>query len=229
MSSQTIQDLLQKFTIFKDLTSAEMSPIIELAQSRTYKKGTHIFFQDDPLTNVYFIDQGAVKIYKNDLHGKEQIVNILNPGQMFPHQGFFRQDNCPANAEVAADAKLIYIPIHLFEKFLYNNPGTSVKLFKVLGDLIVDLQKRLEEQILHNTFDQIVMLLLRLLNTHGSKLDQESITLHTHFTNQELANMIGSSRETVGRTLSQLKKLEIVTTNAKGDLVVNKKRLEELV
>lgn len=228
MNPQSIQDLLQKFTLFKDLTNEEMSSIVELAKSRRYKKGTHIFMQGDPLTNVYFIDQGAVKIYKTDIHGKEQIVNVLSPGQMFPHQGFFRQDNCPANVEVAEDAKLIYIPIHLFEIFLYNNPGTSVKLFKVLGDLIVDLQKRLEEQILHNTYEQIIMLLLRLLDTHGTKIDEDSFILSTHFTNQELANMIGSSRETVSRTISQLKKLKVVTTNDKGDLVFNKKGLEEL-
>ncbi|MRH43368.1 cyclic nucleotide-binding domain-containing protein [Aquibacillus halophilus] len=227
MNSQSVKELLQKFTIFKDLTNDEMLPIVELAKSRRYRKGTHIFMQGDPLTNVYFIDEGAVKIYKTDFHGKEQIVNVLKPGQMFPHQGFFRQDNCPAHAEVAEDAILIYIPISSFENFLYNNPGISVKLFKVLGDLIVDLQKRLEEQILHNTYEQIIMLLLRLLDNHGTELNSNSYKLDTNFTNQELANMIGSSRETVSRTISQLKKKNLITVNAKGDFIVNKDGLEE--
>ena len=48
--------------------------------------------QGDPLTNVYFIHRGKIKIYKTDIHGKEQIVNVLQSGDMFPHQGFFRKD-----------------------------------------------------------------------------------------------------------------------------------------
>ncbi|WP_226037670.1 Crp/Fnr family transcriptional regulator [Aquibacillus saliphilus] len=227
MNAQSVKQLLQKFTIFKDLTSDEMTPIVELAKSRRYKKGTHVFMQGDPLTNVYFIDEGAVKIYKTDFHGKEQIVNVLKPGQMFPHQGFFRQDDCPAHAEIAEDATLIYIPISSFENFLFNNPGISVKLFKVLGDLIVDLQKRLEEQILHNTYEQIIMLILRLLDNHGTELENNLFKLNTSFTNQELANMIGSSRETVSRTLSQLKKQKLITINDKGSLILDKYGLED--
>lgn len=122
MNTQSIQELLQRFPMFKDLTDFEMEPIINLAKNRIYRSGTHIFMQGDPLTNVYFIHKGLVKIYKTDIHGKEQIVNMLQPGDMFPHQGFFRQDDYPAHAEVTEDAVLIYIPIHSFENFLITHP-----------------------------------------------------------------------------------------------------------
>ncbi|WP_138416469.1 Crp/Fnr family transcriptional regulator [Aquibacillus sediminis] len=227
MHSLSIQGLLQKVPLFKDLTDEEMKPIIELAQTRAYRKGTHIFMQGDPLTNVYFIHEGTIKIYKTDIHGKEQIVNILQPGQMFPHQGFFRQDDYPAHAEVSQDAVLIYIPIQKFETFLINHPEISVKLFRVLGDLIVDLQKRLGEQILHNTYEQIVMLLLRLTDSHGIETDDGKYKLKTNFTNRELANMIGSSRETISRTLTQLKKQNLITTQQSGDILIDKDALED--
>ena len=227
MNTKSIKELLKRVPLFKDLTDDEMAPIVELAQLRNYRKGSHIFMQGDPLTNVYFIHQGKVKIYKTDIHGKEQIVNILQPGQMFPHQGFFRQDNCPAHAEVVDEVALIYIPIHMFEKFLYNNPAISVKLFKVLGDLIVDLQKRLEEQILHNTYEQIIMLLLRLTDTYGSEIEPGVYKLNTVFTNRELANMIGSSRETISRTLTQLKKQKLIKNSPTGDILLNKEALED--
>src|SRR5699024_5041432 len=108
-------------------------------------------------TNVYFIQAGKVKIYKTDIQGKEQIFNVLQQGDMFPHQGFFRQDNYPAHAEALDDITLIYIPIESFENFLITHPEICVKLFRVLGDIIVDLQNRLEQQILHNTYEQIIM------------------------------------------------------------------------
>lgn len=226
MNSQSIKELLQKFHLFKDLTDYEMEPIVELAKSRTYRHGTHIFMQGDPLTNVYFINQGKVKIYKTDFHGKEQIVNVLQPDDMFPHQGFFRQDNYPAHAEVLEDAILIYIPIHSFENFLITHPEICVKLFRVLGDRIVDLQNRLEEKILHNTYEQIIMLLLRLSRHYGKEVKDNQTRIETHFTNRELANMIGSSRETVSRTLTQLRKGKLLSTDKTGYFILDPEALE---
>ncbi|HLQ71134.1 MAG TPA: Crp/Fnr family transcriptional regulator [Bacillota bacterium] len=227
MNLKTVQELLQTFPIFKDLTDYEMEPIIDLAKSRLYKRGTHIFMQGDPLTNVYFIYSGQIKIYKTDFHGKEQIINILQPRDMFPHQGFFRKDDYPAHAEVAEDATLVYIPIHLFEDVLITHPEICIKLFRVLGDIIVELQARLEEKILHNTYEQIIMLLLRLGNKHGKELENNNIQLQTQFTNRELANMIGSSRETVSRTLTQLRKQGIITMDMKGFMVFDVDGLED--
>lgn len=227
VNTQSVQELLQTFPIFKDLTDYEMEPIIDLTRSRLYRRGTHIFMQGDPLTNVYFIHSGQIKIYKTDMHGKEQIINVLQPGDMFPHQGFFRKDDYPAHAEVAEDAVLLYIPIQQFENVLITHPEICIKLFRVLGDMIVDLQGRLEEKILHNTYEQIIMLILRLGNKHGIETDERHIRFQTQFTNRELANMIGSSRETVSRTLTQLKKQQLITTDRQGFMVFDIDGLED--
>lgn len=227
MNPSSIQELLQRFPLFKNLTDYEMEPILEIARNRLYRQGTHLFMQGDPLTNVYFILNGKVKIYRTDMQGKEQIINVLGSGQMFPHQGFFRNDNYPAHAEILEEAVLVYIPIHLFEEFLITNPEVSVKVFRVLGDMIVDLHNRLEEQILHNTYEQIILLLLRLTKTHGKEIGSDQIKLTTQFTNKDLANMIGSSRETVSRTLTQLKKNQLIQNDKTGNLVLNKEALQE--
>ncbi|GAA0433136.1 Crp/Fnr family transcriptional regulator [Lentibacillus halophilus] len=227
MNNDTIKNLLQRFPLFKDLTEYEIEPIVDIAQHDMYRRGTYIFMQGDLLTNVYFIHQGKVKIYKTDVHGNEQIVNVLQAGDMFPHQGFFRQDDCPAHAEVLDDAILIHIPIPSFENALITHPEISIKLFRVLGDIIVDLQGRLEEKILHNTYEQIIMLLLRLSKGYGKEINEGQMKLTTQFTNRELANMIGSSRETVSRTITQLKKKNLLSTDNKGAIVLNVDTLED--
>lgn len=119
------------------------------------------------------------------------------------------------------------LPIHLFEHFLISNPEVSVKVFRVLGDIIVDLQNRLEEQILHNTYEQIILLLIRLTKSHGKELQDDQFKITTQFTNKDLANMIGSSRETVSRTLTQLKKNNLIQTDKGGNILVNRDKLEE--
>ncbi len=226
MRRNSVKDLLQQFPLFKHLTDEEMEPVLEIARNRVYRKGTHLFMQGDPLTNVYFIMHGKIKIYRTDLQGKEQIVNVLGENEMFPHQGFFRNDDYPAHAEVLDEATLIYIPIHQFEQFLISNPEVSVKVFRVLGDIIVDLQNRLEEQILYNTYEQIILLLLRLTKSHGKEIADGSFQITTPFTNRDLANMIGSSRETVSRTLTQLKKNNLIETKS-GKIIVDRAKLEE--
>lgn len=227
MNAQSISNLLQNSKIFKSLTAYEMDRLLDIAKQRVYSRDSHIFMQGDPLINVYFIHSGKVKIYKTDLDGNEQIVNILQNGDMFPHQGFFRQDDYPAHAEAIEDVDLVYIPIQSFERFILNHPEICVKLFRILGDIIVDLHNRLEEQILHNTYEQIIMLLLRLAKNHGTYMTGKKVQITTQFTNRELANMIGSSRETVNRTLTQLRKKGFIQTNQAGFLLLSTDALKD--
>src|SRR5690625_5696922 len=112
MNTATIKKLLRNFPIFKDLSEYELDPIVDLAKHRVDPNGTHIFMQGDPLTNVYFIHDGQVKIYRTDMHGKEQMVNVLRPGEMFPHQGFFRQEDYPAHAAASGGTAYISLRAH---------------------------------------------------------------------------------------------------------------------
>ncbi|HLS60993.1 MAG TPA: Crp/Fnr family transcriptional regulator [Virgibacillus sp.] len=227
MNSNSIQSFLQGFPLFKNLSDFEIEPIIDIAMRKVYQDGTHIFMQGDELTNVYFIQEGLVKIYKTDINGKEQIVNILQSGDMFPHQGFFRQDNYPAHAEAINEIVLFYIPIKAFEDLLIMHPEISIKIFRVLGDIIVDLQNRLGEKMFHSTYEQIIMLLLRLAKSHGEVMAENKIRITTQFTNREFANMIGSSRETVSRTLTLLRKQASMDTDPNGYLILYLDKLDE--
>lgn len=227
MQREKVKQLLQRFPLFENLTDFEIDPILDIAKNRAYRHGTHIFMQGDPITNVYFIYEGKVKIYRTDMEGREQIVNVLKTGDMFPHQGFFRDDGYPAHAEVVEDSVLIYIPIQLFEEILITNPKLSIKIIRILGNLLVDLQNRLEEKMLYNTYEQIILLLLRLSKSHGKEINPDEVIITTQFTNKDLANMIGSSRETVSRTLSQLRKIDVMTTNSSGNIVIHVEKLRD--
>ncbi|WML47745.1 Crp/Fnr family transcriptional regulator [Neobacillus sp. PS3-34] len=226
MKTEEIMKRLAAVPIFKELTEGELTPFVKIAQTRIYKQKMYVFMQDDRLDRVFFIHSGRVKIYKTDFSGKEQIVSVLEPGEMFPHAGFFRQGSYPAHAEILEDAVLIVIPIDQFEEILITYPELCIKLFKVLGEKIVDLQKRLEEQILHNTYEQIILLLIRLCKSNAEQTGTQ-FKLTAHFTNRELANMIGTSRETVSRTINHLKKKEYVSQDEAGFYLIDKEALKQ--
>lgn len=221
-----VKKRLKAVPLFRELEEEELNHIVEIAQTRLFKQKLYVFMQEDPLDRVFFIHSGKVKIFKTDSSGREQIVSVLEAGEMFPHAGFFRKGCYPAHAEVLEEAQLIVIPIEQFEKILLSNPMLCIKIFNVLGEKIVDLQNRLEEQILHTTYEQIIMLLLRLCKTNGEK-HGEHYKITTQFTNRELANMIGTSRETVNRTISQLKKKEFLLTDKDGYYLINRESLKQ--
>ena len=230
MDKNEIKRVLAKFSLFRDLDDHELDKIVDISISREWMKNSHIFMQGEPLENVYFINEGKVKIYKSDANGREQIVAILKKGEMFPHVGFFRKGGYPGYSEVLQKASLVVVPISQFEKVLVDNPHLSIKVFKVLGEKIVDLQERLEAQILNNTYEQIIKLLIRLGELHGEKREDGTVLLKADFTNKDLANMIGTTRETVSRTLTKMKKEELLSTDSDGNMLLNPDLLmDELV
>jgi CRP-like cAMP-binding protein len=225
MKQEDIVKRLSVVPIFKELSEDELEPIVKIAQTRFYKHKMYVFMQEDPLDRVFFIHSGKIKICRSDQSGKEQLLSVLEPGEMFPHAGFFRRDNFPAHAEVMEDANLIIIPIDKFEQILISYPELCIKLFKVLGEKIVDLQGRLEAQVLHNTFEQIILLLIRLCKSNG-KLIGNRYRLTTQFNNRELANMIGTSRETVSRTINHVKKKNYVVLDEDGHYLIDQEALQ---
>lgn len=227
MKIEEIKSVLADFTLFRELNDFELTKITDIAIVREWKKHSHVFLQGDPLENVYFIYNGKIKIYKSDINGKEQIVAIAKKGEMFPHVGFFRKGDYPAYAEVLESSTLIAIPISKFETVLIENPELCIKVFKVLGEKIVDLQNRLEEQILNNTYEQIIKLLIRLAQKHGKEQEDGTILLKSEFTNKDLANMIGTTRETISRTLTKMKKDELIEVDDEGNMIVDVEILME--
>ncbi|PEA52950.1 Crp/Fnr family transcriptional regulator [Bacillus pseudomycoides] len=225
MKAKMIKKHLQEVPLFKELSEEELQPIVDISQLRTYKTKSFVFMQGDALDRVFFIHSGKVKIQKTDATGKEQIVSVLQAGEMFPHAGFFQKGTFPAHAEILETAQLIVTPIADFEKILIQHPELCIKMFKVLGEKIVDLQNRLEEQILHDTYEQIIMLLLRLCKSNGVEM-KGTYTLTTQFTNRELANMIGTSRETISRTINQLKRKELISVDENGCFIIIPNKLK---
>src|SRR5690625_6088985 len=161
--------LLKEFNIFKGLNDYEVKPIIDHLNIEHHPQQTILFLQNEPISKVFFLISGQVKVFRTNFDGKEQIINILQKKDMFPHQGFFRQSQYPANAEVIEDAELLTMSIKDFEQFILLYPSISEKVYRMLVELISDLQNRLEAKILFTAHEQIIMQLMRLTKIQDRK------------------------------------------------------------
>jgi CRP/FNR family cyclic AMP-dependent transcriptional regulator len=226
MKQGETETLLQKIDLFRDLSAEELAKIGQLLIRRVFRDKDLVFLQAQPLEHVYFIAEGKVKICRTDEHGREQVVNLLQTGDFFPHAGFFQPEAVyPADAVLMEDGVLLALPNARFGALLQSHPALCMKLLAVLEGKYMELQGRLKEMVLHDTFGRIVKQLLRLARMYGQP-DGDRVRLTIPLTNQELANMIGTSRETVNRTLSQLRRSGAVEVGQDHHLLIRVDVLE---
>lgn len=205
MNPDPMTSFLRQVPLFQGLNESELERIEEIAVSRYFPRRTTVFSEGSEKEAVYFIQDGLVKTYKTDENGHEQIVSILKPGEMFPHTGFFNQNPYPATAEAIVDAKLLAVPVRQFERLMMNVPSIAIKMMRVMGDKIRELQEKLQVLSGQDVRHRAMSFLLQLAEQHGH-LSGNKMTINLPMTHQEFANSIGTSRETISRLLNQMSK-----------------------
>ncbi len=215
-------DSLQQFSMFQNLNDDELRKLKSITFNRHYSKRSNVFVQGQAREGIYFIKRGVIKIYKVNEDGAEQVIFYLHEGDLFPHAGFFENTPYPATAEVAEEAELIFIPTGDFEQLLLAHPSIAIAVMKNMSQKIEHLQRKVQEFIAMDVNRRIISILVRLVEEHGQRTDcenKETIHLKLPITHQDIANMAGTSRETVNRLFNQLKKQEILRMNRREIII----------
>lgn len=220
--------ILRNIPIFRELDDQEFEKLATITSKHAYQRKANVFMQGESRHAVFFACNGIIKIYKIDQNGNEQIVSFQKKGDMFPHTGFFDQTPYPATAEVVEATELIVIPLKQFEQLMLGTPTIAVKVMRVMGEKIRELQSKLQEFVTHDVNYRVFSFLLRLAQQHG-KQEKDQIHIDLPLTHQEFANMVGTTRETVNRVFNQLKKDEIITMNRKKIVILDLAALERLM
>ncbi|PAD69379.1 Crp/Fnr family transcriptional regulator [Bacillus sp. 7586-K] len=219
--------MLKTIPIFSELNHEELLRVQEIAIKRTYKKKQIVFIEGEKREAVYFIQSGIVKAYKIDEDGNEQVISLLHERDMFPHVGFFDTAPYPATVEIVQDAELFVILIDEFEELMIRWPQIAVKVMKIMGRKIVELQQRVQDFISKDVSHRLIEILIRLAIEQGVQ-HVNGISIKIPITNQDFANMVGASRESINRILNQLKKDELILFNRTEIFIYDLKTLQEL-
>lgn len=217
-------ELLQNIPLFNELTREELEHLSRITSHHTYEKHTFVFVEGESREAVFFIQGGTIKTYKVDKDGNEQVMSLLQKGDMFPHIGFFDDSPYPATAEVIQKADLLVMRIDDFDQLLMEKPQIAIKVMKMMGRKILQLQERLQELISSDVFRRVIHMLLRLAEEYGEKRN-DGVYIGLPMTNRDIANMVGTSRESVNRTLNQLRKENLLEIDRKGILIYDLRAL----
>lgn len=216
---------LKKIYLFSGLSDDELAEIAAFTLERRYQKGRIIFVEEEPGEAIYFLKSGLIKVSKQDGEGREHTLHYVNPGDVFAEVVLFDAGGYPATAEVVEDAEVGLIRNRDMDRALIKNPGMTLEMLKIMARRLRNAQRQIMELALKDTTRRLAGLLLKLAEEHGV-LRNNGVLISLPLTNQELANLVGTSRETVNRILSEFRRRKAISIVRQEGIVVNRAKLE---
>jgi CRP/FNR family transcriptional regulator len=211
---------LKQIHLFSELPDDELEKISHIIVLRKYRKNSIVFMEGQERSTVYFIQSGTIKITKTDHNGNEQVICLLQKGEMFPHVGFFDDSPYPGTAQTITDCELFAITMDDFIRLLESNALIAKSVMKIMEKRLLQMEKRLQGAISGDVHCKVVTSLLQLVEEYGI-VKEEGVYVPIPLTHQDFANMLGMSRESVNRVLNQLKKDQLIDINRKGIMIHN--------
>lgn len=194
---------LRQVPLFRRLAEAQLEALASLAMERHFTKGEMIILAEAEGDALFVIEQGQVKVSLIHEDGREVILSFLGPGEVFGELALL--DGKPRSATVIATAptSLLVLRRADFLRLLLGTPQIAVSLLEELAERLRRTDQQMEGLALFNVASRISKTLLRLALERGVEV-AEGYALEAPPTHQQLANMTGSTRETVSRVLKQL-------------------------
>jgi CRP-like cAMP-binding protein len=209
---------IKNVTIFGTLADSDVEDIKGYFSVEEFRKKEAIFDEGDPSDVLYGVLEGKVKITKISAEGKEIIIEVISPGDVFGAVAVMRGFPYPANAVAMEDSKLLRVSRTNFLKILDGYPSVMYCMMQNIGDRMKGSHESLKNIALEKVSSRIASLLLKLAEKSGVETPEGTV-IDFKLTKQDIADMVGTTVETSIRTMSQFKKQGLVEER-EGQIVI---------
>ena len=197
--------LLKYIPLFSELTDSELLAISKVAAKQVYKKDNMILIEEEIGSTMFIILEGRVKISRISDDGREVILSILSEGDFFGEMSILDGQNRSANVVTLEDSKIMIIRREDFLQMLHDYPQIAINLLKELAQRLRRSDSQIKSLSLQNATGKVASTLLRIADDSG-KIHKGQVEIPRLPPQQDLANMAGTSRETISRVLKSLAK-----------------------
>ena len=201
---------LSEVDIFRDLTQEDMGWVDRVTTMTTCEKGRVFYGPDESSEVLFLLKKGRVQLYRISPDGKKLVIATLGPGSIFGEMSMVGQGMYNTFAEAVDECTLCVMSRADLERVLINKPQVGLRIVETLGHRLREAEARLEDIAFKNIPARLASLLLRLQEEQGNTIEG--------YTHQDLAEMIGTYRETTTQTLNNFKR--------NGLLGIGRKRIE---
>lgn len=196
------------------------------SHAKTFKKGSNIYLPDDEADKIFLINEGRIKIGVYGNGGKEIIKSIIGKGEVFGELAVVGEAKRRDFAFAMEDTSVCIITLDELKNLMKENSGLQLFLMKVIGNRILNVEKRLESLVFKDSRSRIVEYLLELATTRGQRVGYEMLVRKFN-THQEIANLTATSRQTVTTILNELRTRNLITFDRKRLLIRDLELLEK--
>ena len=215
---------LRKIPILEGLSQNHVQMLVSAVEVREIPRRQVIYLPGDPGESLFFINGGRVKCSKVTRDGKELTLAYRGAGQMFGELAVI--DGAPREemAEAMKNAIITEVPVELFKEIVLADADLAFRFATVIGERRKALETKLEHLVFKDVQAKLAALLLELGDEYGVE-SEEGLQIGLKITHQEMANLIGSTRETISLTLAQFKKKSFINMNGRTVIVLDQEGL----
>lgn len=220
---------VEDLALFKGFTQAELAQIRSCLLEKKFAKGEALFLEGNECQNIFFVRSGRVKMYRTASSGREQILESLGPGDTCACNPGSQQWSCLATAEAVTPCTVWYLSRREYARMVESNSKLAHTLNLLFAEKLKRFSCLIEDVSLHDVRKRLVKFLLDMLENGQSGQDSKQNVLQVPFTREEMAQRLGTSRETVARYLHDLKRDRLIDIKSHQIIVLDKMKLEGLV
>ncbi|MDJ0839613.1 MAG: Crp/Fnr family transcriptional regulator [Acidobacteriota bacterium] len=216
--------LIQKVPLFEGLSSEALERLLQATNRKAYPKDATIVEENEVGDTLYMILSGKVKVTNIGPDGKEVILSVLGDGEFFGEMSLLDKEPRSANVVSMEKTEMMLLRRKEFMNLLENNGEILSKLLAVLSSRLRHANAQIRSLALLDVLGRIARLLLDTARKEGRRLLDGSVVFRRP-THQEIASMVGTSRETVSRMIGDLSRDGYIKISGK-DIII-KEKMEE--
>ncbi|QJD84675.1 Crp/Fnr family transcriptional regulator [Cohnella herbarum] len=211
---------LRDFPFFEHLDDEHIAEISKLCSTRIYKKGESIFFEGDEGDELFLVISGVIQIYQNN-SSRDVIFSIFREGDFFGEMALLQNERVrSASARTIEKSTLCVLKKRDFIPLLKSKPEIMIGILETTLDRLRDANKLITELTIIDVRTRIAHMLIRLSEQYGLP-SSDGILIDVKLTHQQMADMTGTARETVTKSLLELQQEQFIRIDQKKILVCN--------
>jgi CRP/FNR family cyclic AMP-dependent transcriptional regulator len=193
--------LLAQVPLFASLTGDEAETLAAALTRVRVDRGDAIFSEGEPGKQLYVIREGKVKISLSGPERRENMLAVLGPGEIFGELSLFDPSPRTANATAITDTELLCLPHDALRGWLTSSPAVAPQLLQALAQRLRRTNEQLADLVFSDVPGRVAKTLLTLAERFGTR-DERGIRVTHDLTQEEMAQLVGSSRESVNKALA---------------------------
>lgn len=213
-----------KSLIDEELGQKELDKLARARETRRWTRKDHVYREGDYPKGVFYVISGKIKINRENEFGKKYITELIGPGEFFGYYSLIKEEPYSDSAVVLEEAEVSFIPKEDFLKLLHGNRDFSALLIKHLAKHVVEK----EEQLIKLAYNSIRKRVADAL-VHLYHQETEGSPSVISMLRDDLASIVGTTKESVIRTLSDFKSEGLISIDSSGTIVImNLRHLEQM-